>query len=618
QDLPFEQLVEELHPQRDLTRNPLVQAMFVFQNTPAPPRLLRELRISPLGFDSETARLDLEIHLWEIEGELQGHIDYSTDLFDAGTVARMAEHFRNLLEGAAADPDRRIWQLPLLSAAERRQQLTEWNDTDTEYPRDKCIHQLFEAQAERTPDATALVFKDKQLSYGELNLRANQLAHHLRTLGVGPEVLAGICMERSLEMIIGLFGILKAGGAYVPLDPAYPEERLAFMQEDSRVSVLLTQKSLAERFSLQKIRMICLDTEAEKILRECAENPDSGVSAKNSAYALYTSGSTGKPKGVSVIHQGLCNLAMTQTRLFDVQPDSRLLQFASLGFDASIWEIIMAFCSGARLCMGSADALLPGPDLLRLLKKQGITHVTLPPSVLAVLPCHHPLPALRMIIVGGDACPPELAASWSEGRRFFNVYGPTETTVVSIIGEYLKKSANVSIGRPITNTQVYILDAHFQPVPVGVSGELHIGGAGLARGYLNRPELTEEKFISNPFDKEPGARLYKTGDLARYQPDGRIEFLGRMDNQVKIRGFRIESGEIETVLALHPDVREAAAVVRKDTANDKHLVAYVVPNREREISAGMLRDFLRQKLPGYMIPSSFTILEAFPLTPNGK
>ncbi|MCP4701299.1 MAG: amino acid adenylation domain-containing protein, partial [Gammaproteobacteria bacterium] len=619
QDLPFEQLVEELHPQRDLTRNPLVQAVFAFQNTPAPPRLLlRGLRISPLELDNETVRLDLEVHLWEIEGELRGHIDYCTDLFDAGTVARMAEHFRNLLEGAAADPERRIWELPLLSATERRRLLAEWNNTDAEYPRNKCIHQLFEAQAERSPDATAAVFQQQSLTYRELNARASQLAHFLRGQGVGPEVLAGICMERSLDMIVGVLGILKAGGAYVPLDPAYPKERLAFMQEDSQVSVLLTQKSLTKRLSSQRVQIICIDTEEKRIFRERADNPVSSVSAKNQAYVIYTSGSTGRPKGVSLMHQGLCNLAMAQIRLFDVQPDSRLLQFASLSFDASIWEIVMALCSGARLCMGSADALLPGPNLLRLLEKQGVTHVMLPPSALAVLPCHHPLPALRTIVVGGEACSPELAASWSEDRRFFNAYGPTESTVCAVAGEYVKGSGKLSIGRPIANTRVYILDAHLQPVPVGVSGELHIGGVGLARGYLNRPELTEEKFISNPFDEEPGARLYKTGDLARYLPDGRIEFLGRMDNQVKIRGFRIESGEIETMLALHPDVREAVAVVREDTANDKRLVAYVVPDREREIAADMLRDFLKQKLPAYMIPSSFAVLEAFPLTPNGK
>ncbi|MCP4699522.1 MAG: amino acid adenylation domain-containing protein, partial [Gammaproteobacteria bacterium] len=618
QDLLFDQLVEELLPERDLSRNPLVQTAFVLQNAPLPPLRLPEVHQTPLEFDNETTQLDLEVLLWEKEGELRGYMDYSTDLFDASSIAGMAEHFRNLLEGAAADPDRRIWQLPLLSAAERRQQLAEWNDTDKEYPRDKCIHQLFEAQAERTPDATALVFEDKQLSYGELNLRANLLAHHLRTLGVGPEVLAGICMERSLEMIIGLLGILKAGGAYVPLDPAYPEERLAFMQEDSRVFVLLTQKSLTERLSSQRVRIICIDTEEKRIFRERADNPNSGVSAKNQAYVIYTSGSTGRPKGVSLMHEGLCNLAAAQIRLFDVQPDSRVLQFASLSFDASIWEIVMALCSGARLCMGSADTLLPGPNLLRLLEKQDVTHVTLPPSALAVLPCHHPLPALRVIVVAGEACSPELAASWSEDRWFFNAYGPTESTVCATAGEYVKGSGNLSIGRPIANTQVYILDSHLQPVPVGVSGELHIGGVGLARGYLNRPELTEEKFISNPFNEAPGVRLYKTGDLARYLPDGRLEFSGRADNQIKIRGFRIESGEIETVLARHPDVREAVIITREDAVNDKRLVAYVVPNREREINAGILRDFVKQKLPEYMIPSSFTILEAFPLTPNGK
>ncbi|MHC5780000.1 non-ribosomal peptide synthetase, partial [Nostoc sp.] len=477
------------------------------------------------------------------------------------------------------NPQQPISELSLLSKVERHKFLVEWNNTQVDRPHDKCIHQLFEAQVEQTPDAVAVVFQDQQLTYRDLNRHANQLAHYLQALGVGTEVPVGICTERSLEMVVGLLGILKAGGAYVPLNPTSPLERLSFMLEDVQAPVLLTQERLLEELPAHWAQVICLDSDWEVIAQENKENPVSEVTAKNLAYVIYTSGSTGKPKGVLIAHQGLCNLAQAQIQTFDVRSDSHILQFASFSFDASVSEIFMALCSGARLCLGTSEELLPGPALIQLLRQQAITHATLPPSALAVLPVEK-LPALQAIIVAGEACGSGLVAQWSNGRRFFNAYGPTEVTVCATIAECTSSEAQPPIGRAIANTQIYILDRHLQPVPIGVPGELHLGGVGLARGYLNRPDLTAQKFIPNPFSQEAEARLYKTGDLARYFPDGNIEFLGRIDDQVKIRGYRIELGEIEAKLAQHPHVRSTVVMARENQLGDKRLVAYIVPEQE--------------------------------------
>ncbi len=437
--------------------------------------------------------------------------------------------------------------------------------------KDVASHQLFESQVERTPDEVAVVFEGEQLTYRELNHRANQIAHYLMTLDVEPEVLVGLYVERSLEMIVGLLGILKAGGAYIPLDPAYPNERLAFMLEDTQTPVLLTQKRLMSLLPEHGAKVVCLDADwkanaygtASPNALESEENPVSGVTPDNLAYVIYTSGSTGKPKGALVEHRSLCNLAKAQLKSFDVQAKSRVLQFASLSFDASGSEIFMTLVAGATLVLSTRDSLLPGLALIQLLRDQALTHVTLPPSVLAVLPIEE-LPTLRTMIVAGEACTPELVALWTPGRRFFNAYGPTEATVCASIAECTDSSQKLPIGYPITNTQVYLLDAQQQPVPVGVPGEIHLGGVGLARGYLNQPQLTAEKFIPNPYSDEPGARLDKTGDLARYLPSGQLEFLDRLDQQVKIRGFRIELGEIEAVLSQHPEVQQTVVMVRED------------------------------------------------------
>jgi amino acid adenylation domain-containing protein len=614
QELPFQKLVEEIQPERNLSYNPLFQVVFVLE----PP--LAEMdgwRISQLDIDTGTAKFDLNLELDERPSGIIGRIEYNTDLFEASTISRTIGHFQTLLEGIVSNPEQKISELPLLTEWER-QQLVAWNNTATDYPQNACIHQLFEEQVERSPDAIALVFEDQQLTYKELNERANQLAHYLGNLGVTAEVMVGICVQRSLEMVVGLLAILKAGGAYVPLDPAYPPERLAFMLEDTQVPVLLTQRRLVESLPKHQARVVCVDRDWEVIERQSEENPISKVKPDNLAYVIYTSGSTGKPKGVLVGHRGLCNLTKAQIQIFDVDPSSRVLQFASLSFDVATSDWVITLCSGATLCIAINNALLAGSGLIEVLRDRAITHIELPAAVLGVVPFEE-LPTLRTIIVGGEACSPDLIAKWTPGRRFFNAYGPTESTVCATIAECTDSQEPPPIGRPIANTQVYLLDAHLQLVPIGIPGEIYIGGAGLARGYLNRPELTAERFIPNPLSNEPDSRLYKTGDLARYLPDGNIEFLGRIDHQVKIRGFRIELGEIEAVLSQHPDVQESLVISRSDVSGNQRLVAYIISNLELECTDfGSLRNFLKQKLPDYMVPSSFVFLNNFPLTPNGK
>lgn len=619
QDYPFPLLVEKLQPQRDPSRSPLFQVNFTWQKQrwcESGKELGFKMEPYPIGHQPG-ANFDLDLMVMEMGEVLLAGWQYNTDLFDGATIARIAEHYQTLLEGIVANPKQKISELPLLTPNERHQLLVEWNNTWAEYPQDKCIHQLFEEQVERTPDAVALVFKGEQLTYGELNRRANKLAHYLQSLGVGPEVLVGICVERSFDMIVGLLGILKAGGAYVPIDPAYPTDRITYMLEDSQLPVLLTQQKLVASLPEHQARVVGLDADWEEISVMPELPPQSDVTPENLVYVIYTSGSTGKPKGVLIAHRGLCNLAQAQIKLFDVQPDSRVLQFASISFDASIWEILMAVCSGARLCLGTRESLQPGLPLLRLLQEQGITHLTLVPSALAALPSEE-LPALQNIIVAGEPCPPKLVAQWAKRRHFFNAYGPTESTVCVTVAQCFEGMEVVPIGRPIDNTQVYILDRHKQPVPIGVPGELYIASVGLARGYLNRPDLTAEKFIPNPFSDKPGLSLYKTGDKARYLPDGNIEFLGRIDNQVKVRGFRIELGEIEAALSQHPNLLQVAVTLREDIPSQKSLVAYIVPLQEPAPTFSELRHFLKEQLPDYMVPSAFVILECLPVTPNGK
>ncbi len=499
QDLPFEKLVEELQLERDQSRAPLFQVMFVLQNASWQPLELPGLILDPMLVHNGAAKFDLTLMMIERGRGLNCFLEYNTDLFDAPTIIRILGHFQTLLAGIIANPDQPISDLPLLTPTERHQLLVEWNDTQTDYPHDQCIHQLFEAQVEQTPEAMAVVCGDEHLTYRVLNTRANELAHYLQKLGVGPGVRVGLCMDRSLESVVGFWGILKAGGAYIPLDPAYPEDRLAYILEDAQASLLLTQQPYFSQLSRlpPQTEIIYLDQNETAIAQATEGNPVSGVKPDDVAYIIYTSGSTGKPKGVLVAHQGVCNLAEAQARIFDVQPSSRMLQFVSLSFDPSIADIVTTHCAGASLHLVKPEASSPGP-LMELLQQQAITHAPLPPSALAILPPAE-LPALQVVITGGEPCSPDLARQWSQNRRFFNAYGPTESTVCATIADCTDITGRLPIGRPIANTQVYILDHNLQPVPVGVPGELHISSVGLAQGYLNRPDLTAEKFIHNPF-----------------------------------------------------------------------------------------------------------------------
>ena len=616
QDLPFEELVADLNPERDLSHSPLFQVKFALENTPARELALENLTIQPIQQDNPTAKLDLSLDMQEeANGGLDGTFEYNTDLFDEETIAAAAGHFQRLLAGIVAQPDRRLSELSVLTDVERQQILVDWNDTHMDFPQGRCFHQQFEKQAERSPEATALVFQNESLTYAELNRRANQVARYLQTQGVKPEVVVGLCVARSPAAIVGLLGILKAGGAYLPIDPTYPPERLAFVLSDSQVPILLTTQSLTASLPESSARRIYLDADWENIAGESDRNPDSNVTVENLAYLIYTSGSTGTPNGVLVPHAGLTNLTEDKIRTCRVRPDSRVLQFFSLSFDASVPEIVMSLGCGASLHLASQEDLLPGPNLLKLLRDRAITHITVPPSALAALPVEE-LPALEMVLVGGEAPSPELIARWSNGRRFINAYGPTETTVnASMVA---CEAGDRPCLRPAANKQFYILDRDLQPVPIGVPGELCVGGVGLARGYLNRPEKTAAAFIPNPFSEEPGSRLYKTGDLACYRRDGRVELFGRLDRQVKIRGFRIELGEVEARVGRHEDVRESVAIVREDRPGEKRLVAYVVPVAGRKPNASELHRFVAEKLPKYMLPAAFVILDAFPLNPNGK
>jgi len=624
QDIPFELLVEALQPERNLSHSPLFQVMFVLQNAPLPDLELVGLNSTMLELESVTTEFDLRLEFIETASGLSGKLEYNTDLFARATIERLAGHLQTLLTGIVDNPNTPIHELPLLTKAEQ-QQLLAWNDTATDYPQDLCIHQLFEAQVEITPQAVAVVFEDQQLTYRELNTKANQLAHYLQTLGVKPEILVGICVERSIEMVIGLFGILKAGGAYVPLDPTYPTERLAFMLEDAQVPVLLTQSSLTEKLPKTKAQVVCMDIEAEMLSQYDEKNLISGVVPENLAYVIYTSGSTGKPKGTLIIHQGLVNYLSWSLEHYQVAKGLGAPVHSPLGFDATITSLFLPLLVGQRILLISvspeAEAILTAIQSF-----QNWSLIKLTPAHLEILNTLLPdelLGKTRFIILGGDALFGSSLSLWRSSApktRIINEYGPTETVVGCCVYEVdaNTREGAVPIGRPIANTQLYILDQFLQRLPIGVPGELHIGGAGIARGYLNRPELTAEKFIKNPFSDDPNSRLYKTGDLARYIPDGNIEYLGRIDNQVKIRGFRIELGEIEAALAQHPDVLENVVIVHEPSTTDKRLVAYLVLHQGQILEHTALHSFLTERLPYYMIPSAFVTLENLPITPNGK
>ena len=625
QDMPFEKLVEELQPRRDLSHSPLFQTAFVLQNIPAD-RAVRasDLTLEPLSAEGETAKYDLTLTMAEGADQIVGSMEYNTDLFDASTVRRMLRHFKTIMEAVTADPEIPIDHISLLEEKEQENMLLTWNETDKSFPPGKTVQALFEENARLQPDAPAVVFKkhagatEEVLTYAQLNRQANQIANYLRSLDVREEDIIGICMDRSLNMVAAMLAIQKAGAAYVPIDPAYPTERIEYMVQDAGLKYLLTQVQFKESLTAHADKLIVVNATESPISEQSGENPETKTNPDNLAYIIYTSGSTGKPKGTLLHHRGACNLAFIQKEAFKVGPGSRILQFASLSFDAATWEFLMAMVSGSTLVLTSTETITSGQELVHFLDDQKITTVTLPPSVLAVLPKAE-LKQLQTIITAGEAVSGELVEEWGKGRIFFNAYGPTETTVCASMhqcrGSY---PAGPPIGKANSNFKLYVLDSYTNPLPVGVPGELCVSGIGLARGYHNRPDLTAEKFIPNPFSNIPGDRLYRTGDRVRYLADGNVEYLGRMDHQVKVRGFRIELGEIEAVLAKHPHIVDQFVMVREDKPGDKRLTAYVVSDGTEEPNASTIKAFVRQTLPEYMTPSAVVFMDTFPLTPNGK
>ena len=617
-DVPFELVVRELHPQRNVTQNPLFQVLFTFEPPLSP--LDMPWSMSQLDIDVGTSKFDLSIELDDRPEGIIGRFEYNTDLFEATTITRMMGHFQALLQGIVADPGRRLSELPLLTEPERDQMLVAWNDTEAAYPRERPIHQMFEDQVARAPDAIAAVFAGEQITYRTLSHRANQLAHHLRARGVGPDALVGICVERSLDMLIAVLAVLKAGGAYVPLDPAYPRERLAFMLEDAQVRVLLTEKRLVAQLPMHDAEVVCLDRDWDAIARHSTQAPPAMTTPESLAYVIYTSGSTGTPKGVMITHGALINFLWSMRERLGITDRDVILVVASLSFDMIGLDLFLPLMTGARIVIASQDVAKHGRRLAALIGTSRATMMQATPTAWRILleSGWQGSPSLH-ILSGGEALSQSLAAQLLRaGRRLTNLYGPTETTIYSAVHVVERADAAIPLGRPIANTQLFLLDRQRQPVPIGVPGELYIGGDGVARGYLNRPALTAERFVPNPFSASPSARMYATGDLARYLPDGTIEFLGRIDNQVKVRGFRIELGEIETLLERCQGVHQAVVIAREDVPGSETLAAYVVPDREPAPTASALRHSLAAQLPDYMVPSAFVVLDALPMTPNGK
>ncbi|HSF42470.1 MAG TPA: amino acid adenylation domain-containing protein, partial [Thermoanaerobaculia bacterium] len=613
QDLPFERIVEELQPARDLSRPPLAQVSLTLHNAPAGDLELPGLNVVPLEIAAETSQMDLSLEVGETADGLAASWRFNTDLFDEATVRRMAERFRVLLEGIAADPGGLLRDLPLLPAAEREQVLAAWPAGPAPEGPDRCLHELVFEQAARTPEAPALLFSGETVSYGELAARALHLARHLASLGVKPETRVGICLERSSEMVVAALGVLAAGGAYVPLDPAYPHDRLAFMAEDANLAAVVASEATAPVLGVLGVPVVLTNREAP-----ARDTPLPEVSPDHLAYVIYTSGSTGRPKGVLIPHRAVVNTLRAARRIAEIGPGDRVLQFFSFSFDGAVMDIFHALASGACLALARREEMLPGEGLEARLAGLGITWVTLTPSVLPARP--EGFPRLAQLFVGGEKLPAEAARRWAAGRRLVNVYGPTEASIFTTSWE-VEEGAELPaggppIGRPIAGARAYVLDREGRPAPAGVPGELLLGGAGLARGYHGRPEKTAESFVPDPFSARGGERLYRTGDLVRWLADGALEILGRVDQQVKLRGHRIEPGEIEAALADHPDVREAAVLLRGSAAGAR-LVAYAVP-REPGAALPDLRAWLRDRLPEVMIPAAVIPLEAFPLTPNGK
>jgi amino acid adenylation domain-containing protein len=632
EELPFEKLVEALQPERTLSYTPFFQVAFTLEHAPVATEEQAGLTLEPVAWINNTAKFDLSLTLAETHTRLQGSLEYNTDIFTEKTIARLVHHFQTLLESIVANPDQRLSDLALLSQAEREQMLIAWDRPLAPLPDARCLHEVFEAQASQKPDAVALVFEEQQITYAELNARANQLAHHLRALGVGPEVRVGLCLDRSIELVVALLAILKAGGAYVPLDPHSPVERLAFMLADSQVAVLLTQPMIGTALPPIDVPVVTLAASwGASLARQSTINPTPSATPANLAYVLYTSGSTGQPKGVLITHEQLAHYVSACLSELPLATCARAALLQPLTVDSSVTLLYSALCVGQTLHLFSREQSLDPIEMSAAFRAQAIDSLKIAPSHLRALQeaLSEPLMPRRLLVIGGEA------SSWEWVQRLarehpacqmVNHYGPTETTVGVLIYPVSAQASQdepvyttTPLGRPLPRTQAYVLDERLEPVPLGVPGELYLGGAGLARGYLNRPDLTAERFLPHPFSTEPGERLYRTGDRVRARPTGAIEFLGRVDDQLKLHGLRIEPGEIETVLAQHPAVQECVVIVWKDAGEDKRLVAYLVPRSDRpEPTPPELRHYLQGRLPEPMVPAAFVIVEALPLTPHGK
>ena len=627
QELPFEQLVEALQPERSLSHNPLCQVLFAWENVQMKPLELPNLQVTPLKTGHSTARTDLCLEMIESGQCLQGLFEYSTDLFDVATIRRMINHFQMLLEGIVANPEQTVMTLPLLTAEERHQILETWKATTTTYPQEKSIAAIFEEQVNLRGNAIAAKFDDTEISYAELNTKANHLAHYLQNKGIGTQELVGICVDQSVEMLIGLLGILKAGAAYVPLDKDYPDDRLELMLTDAGVRVVITQQQQAARFADRGHEIICLDREWSEITQtpNSLKNPHNQATGNSLAYVIYTSGSTGKPKGVEVAQNAIARLVIN-TNYIDIGIEDRIGQASNASFDAATFEIWGALLNGAMVVGLRKETVLTPESLAANILEQQITTLFLTTALFNQIARQKPetFAPLKNLLFGGEAVDVEavrIIMAKGKPARLLHVYGPTENTTFStwyLIDQIAPNAISIPIGQAIANTQTYILDRQQQIVPIGVVGELYVGGDGLAKGYLHRPELTAEKFISNPYGRSPSERLYRTGDLAKYAVDGNIEFMGRIDFQVKIRGFRIEIGEVEAAIARHEYVQDVIVIVKDDPLGNKSLIAYVVAKPETELTTSRLRNFLKESLPDYMIPAAFVVMDKLPLTPNGK
>jgi amino acid adenylation domain-containing protein len=626
-DVPFEQLVEELQPERDMSRSPFFQVLMTMQNVPRHQLELPGLTLRMDTPETGTAKFDLSLVFYDAGASLRAEAEYCSDLFEAPTITRMLNHFRTLLEGIAADPDRRISALPLLTEPERHQLLVEWNAAHTDYPHDATLGELFDAQVALRPDATAVAFRDEHLTYRELDARANQLARYLQARGAGAQQRVGLCLERSIDLVVAVLAVVKAGAAYIPLDPGLPTDRLRFMLEDGQAGALVTDQRQRLPPTIAPT-LVCLDTDHEAIGREpCGRLPSRALAA-DLAYVMYTSGSTGRPKGVAITHRGIVRL-VCHTDFVQLTPADRVAQVCNVTFDVATWEIWGALLNGATLVVIPRDVVLSPPDLAAELRDRGITAIDVTTALFNQVARDVPsaFRTVSEVQLGGEAADPaslrEILAHGPPGH-LVNSYGPTECTTTSTwheVREVRPDAASIPIGRPIANTPCYVLDRHGELVPVGVPGELHLGGPGLARGYFNRPALTAERFVPNPFAptawSQGGDRMYRTGDRVRWRADGALEFLGRLDEQIKLRGYRIEPGEIEVALREHPAVRSAIVAAREDAPGGRQLVAYVVPDGSPP-PIDEWRRFLQRRLPDFMVPGVFVLLESLPLAPGGK